>query len=79
MKKNKATRKPVLSIFWLENKLHSYYKTYLKGEKKRSAETRFKFRITIATEEGGENYQITLSDHQILERINLDLSFNQIN
>lgn len=34
MKKNKATRKPVLSIFWLENKLHSYYKTYLKGEKK---------------------------------------------
>lgn len=50
MKKNKATRKPVLSIFWVENRLHSYYKTYLKGGKKRSAETRFKFRITIATE-----------------------------
>lgn len=30
-------------------------------------------------EEGGENQQITLSDHQILERINLDLHFSQIN
>lgn len=34
--KEKSTRKSVLSIFWLENRLHSYYKTYLgkKGGKK---------------------------------------------